>query len=121
MKVIIQLAVSAFLFVVICSSGLRAGPIDRTINRQTIEASWEQNFKMAAGRFQPKGRYIEKKKQIKPADNPFVRRNGLYLAPPGNDDFADRFTLSGPSGSTAGSNVDATLDVDLLRVRVLRI
>lgn len=44
--------------------------------------------------------------------NPNIRAKSAnnVLAPPSNDDFADRITISGISGTTAGSNVDATLE-----------
>ncbi len=32
----------------------------------------------------------------------------VLAAPPSNDDFADAITISGTSGSAAGSNVEAT-------------
>jgi len=32
------------------------------------------------------------------------------LAPPSNDNFADSVTITGPSGTTVGSNVDATME-----------
>ncbi len=40
----------------------------------------------------------------------FVIATSAYCAAPANDMFADRFTITGTSGTTNGSNVDATLE-----------